>query len=271
MTKITYINIADLELPEFEAHKLAPDEHIAEITESIKSIGIIEPLIVRKKGKTFEIVAGCIRYRCAKIAGLKSAPCLITSLNDKQAEVLKLHENIKRIPLDHVDQGNTFVMMRDKFNLTENDISSIVGKSIAYVSQHITLVSQDEELIRAVRENSISFSQARELLKIDDKKERRKLMIYCMNDGATVEVLKSWIKDYKNSLILNTPVTKAEDSISYIPERIQDWRSCQACSKPTLIKDIKQSFFCPPCDQAIKQAIIEEKSQISDKNTSPDA
>ncbi|GAI66624.1 unnamed protein product, partial [marine sediment metagenome] len=118
MSKITYIELSKLLIPEFEAHKQIPDEYITEITESIKTLGIIEPLIVRPKDKEFEIVAGCIRYRCAKIAGLKSAPCIIIGLDDKAAEILKIHENIKRVPLDHIDQGNTFLMMREKYSMT---------------------------------------------------------------------------------------------------------------------------------------------------------
>ena len=261
MAKITYLNLADLTMPDFEAHKQIPDDYIAEITESIKSLGILEPLLVRRKNKEFEIIAGCVRYRCAKIAGLKSAPCIILGLDDKAAEIVKIHENIKRIPLDHIDQGNSFVMMREKFSMTENDIAAIVGKSVPYVSQHISLVSQDEELIRSVREKRLSFSQARELMKVDDKTERHRLQLYCENDGATVEVLKRWIQDYKNSLLRNSPVPDSEESLSYIPDRPQDFRICQACDKAIEIKHIRQIILCPTCDTAIRNAILEEKSK----------
>lgn len=271
MSKITYINLSDLTIPEFEAHKQIPDEYISEITESIKTLGIIEPIIVRPKDGSFEIVAGCVRYRCAKIAGLKSIPCIKLGLDDKAAEILKIHENIKRIPLDHIDQGNTFVMMREKFLMTENDISSIVGKSIAYISQHISLVSQDEEIIKSVREKRISFSQARELIQVTDKTERRRLRLYCENDGATVEVLRSWIKDYKNSLLINSTPGDSVESISHHEDRPQDWRICQACSKATLISDIRQVFYCPTCDTAIKQAILDEKSKNTPNNIPEDS
>ncbi|MBA7523125.1 Nucleoid occlusion protein [subsurface metagenome] len=271
MSKITYINLADLMVPKFEAHKQIPDEYIAEITKSIKTLGIIEPLIVRAKDKEFEIVAGCIRFRCAKIAGLKSAPCIILSLDDNAAEVLKIHENIKRVPLDHVDQGNTFVMLRDELSRTEQDIASLVGKSVAYVSQHISLVSQDEELIKAVREKRISFSQARELMQVTDKSERRRLLHYCEKDGATVEVLKEWVKDYKNSLIRNSPSSAVPESIHYEHDRPQDFRLCQACDNPTNISEIRHIFLCKPCQTAIMNAILEEKLKNTPNNTHRDA
>ncbi|GAJ11233.1 unnamed protein product, partial [marine sediment metagenome] len=201
---------------------------------------------------------------------LKSAPCIIIGLDDKAAEILKIHENIKRVPLDHIDQGNTFLMMREKYSMTVHEISALVGKSIGYVSDHISLVSQDEELIRAVREKRTSFSQARELMKVDDKTERRRLQLYCENDGATVEVLSRWIKDYKNSLLKNSPPGESKESVSYIPDRPQDWRSCQACDKATEIKHIRQLILCPSCDTAIRNAILEEKSKNTQNNKSPD-
>ncbi len=271
MSKITYIELSKLLVPEFEAHRLIPDDYISEITESIKNLGILEPLLVRSKDKDFEIVAGCVRYRCAKIAGLKAAPCIILGLDDKAAEIIKLHENIKRVPLDHIDQGNTFVMLRNKFSMTEEAISTTVGKSIAYVSQHISLVSQDEELIKAVREKRISFSQARELMQVTDKSERRRLLHYCEKDGATVEVLKEWVKDYKNSLIRNSPNSTVPESIHYEHDRPQDFRLCQACDKATNISDIRQLFLCSPCENAIKNAIQEEKAKITPKNIVRDA
>ena len=267
MSQIKYINLSDLILPEFEAHKSIPDAYTIEITESIKTIGIIEPLIVRAKDKQFEIIAGCVRYRCAKLAGLKAAPCIILKADDKAAEVIKLHENIKRIPLDHIDQGNTFVMMREKFSMTEQSISDVVGKSIAYISQHITLVSQDDELIQSVRDNKISFSQARELMTVDDKTERRRLQHYCENEGATVDVLKTWIRNYKNSLITTPLVSDSEPLPSDHSEPQKFWRSCEACDKPVEIQHIRQVFYCPPCYLAIKTAISEEKAKISKNNT----
>ncbi|GAJ09328.1 unnamed protein product, partial [marine sediment metagenome] len=177
----------------FEAHKEIPEDVILEITESIKSIGIIEPLIVRPKNGEFEIVAGCIRYRCAKLAGLKTAPCIILILGDQAAEEVKLHENLKRLSLDHVDQGNTFVMLREKHSMTEEGISKIVGKSQGYVSQHIALVSQDNDLVSAVRYKRITFSQAREIMTVKDKRYRQYLQKTCEDGGLTTELMRVWI------------------------------------------------------------------------------
>ncbi len=265
MSKITYINLGDLNLPEFQAHGNIPPEDIKEISESIKSIGVIEPLIVRKTKQGFEIVAGCIRYHAAKLAGLKAVPCIVMTLDSKSAEVLKLHENVKRIPLDHVDQGHTFINMMKTFEMTEKDISECSGKSIAYISQHISLVRLDNELTKAVKECSISFSQARELMRVDDISERNRLLRFCQNDGATIQVLQQWVQNHLRSISNFTPAESAAPDDSPPTQTPYISRDCMACGKSVNIDKIRQVFFCPICCDSILTAIAEERLKLSSK------
>lgn len=267
MSQIQYVNLADLNLPEFEAHKNVSPEHILELSESIKSIGIIEPLIVRTTDSGLEIVAGCLRYHAAKLAGLKAAPCLNMSLDPLAAEIIKLHENIKRIPLDHIDQGNTFIMMQENFSMSEAVIAKHVGKSIAYVSQHISLVRQDNELTLSVKEKRITFSQARELMRIDDPSERHRLLLFCQHNGATISVLHGWVQDFLRDSTpapiadLLTPDTVQPHNVPHIS------RFCEACGKSVDIAVIRQIFYCPECHNAIKHAILAEKSDRAPKSS----
>ncbi|MBA7643032.1 Nucleoid occlusion protein [subsurface metagenome] len=261
MSKITYVNLSDLNLPHFQAHRQVPRGHIQEISESIKQLGVIEPLIVRDTKRGLEIVAGCVRYEAAMLAGLKAVPCINMNLDSKAAEVLKLHENIKRVDLDHVDQGHTFQMMIETFGMTEQQVADSVGRSIAYVSQHISLILFDNDLSLAVKEKRLSFSQARELMRIDDPLERSRLMNYCEQDGASVQVLKNWVQDHLRS---SSPSPSQNDNP---PEQTYNYndpdvsRKCEACDKSVDINVIRQVFYCPDCHQAIKTAINEEKQK----------
>ena len=271
MSKIKFINLADLNLPKFQAHSDTPREQLQELSESIKQIGIIEPLIVRDTKEGIEIVAGCLRYQAAILAGLKAAPCINMTLDPKSAEILKLHENVKRIPLDHVDQGMTFIMMMEDFNMTEKAISECVGKSIAYISQHVSLVRIDNELTQAVKDKKISFSQARELMRVDDPDERSKFLSYCMNDGATVQVLQRWVQEHLSSLS-NFPSSKSSAPSSSIPIHTPEIsRNCQACGNSVEIGKIQQVIFCPTCAHAILTAISEEKNKLSSNTPEKDA
>lgn len=263
MAQIIYVNLADLRLPEFQSHSNTPGNEISDLAQSIKSLGVIEPLIVRDTDKGLEIVAGCLRYHASILAGLKAVPCINMTLDPQAAEILKLHENIKRIPLDHIDQGNTFLMMIETFGMTEKDIADRSGMSISYISQHISLVRLKNELTQAVKNRSISFSQARELMRVDDVDERNRLLRYCQHDGATVQVLKSWVQEYLRTKSISAPPDDSVPSLKYEYENPQTSRQCEACGKHVEISHIRQLFLCPPCCQAIKNAISEEKLKHS--------
>ena len=112
-----------------------------------------------------------------------------------------------------------------------------------------------------VRSGSISFTQARELLKVSDKSERKRLISYCQNNGATVQVLQGWVQDYLRSISVSPPPESAADSEVQPLQSPDISRKCQACDKSVEISQIRQVFFCPPCRQAILSAIEEEKAR----------
>ncbi|MBA7608979.1 Nucleoid occlusion protein [subsurface metagenome] len=271
MSKIKYVNLADLHLPDFQAHKNIHQDHIKELSDSIKTIGVIEPLIIRDTDQGLEIVAGSLRYRASILAGLKAVPCINMSLDPKSAEILKLHENVKRIPLDHVDQGHTFIMMMKTFEMTEKDISECVGKSIAYISQHVSLIRVDNELTQAVKNKLIPFSHSRELMRIDDPEERNRLLSFCINDGATLQVLQGWVQDSLRSLPSGAisgpeiPDSSPETNDPFVA------RICEACGKSVDISKIRQVFYCPVCHHSIKNAISEEKNRLSSNTPEKDS
>lgn len=263
MSKIIFVNLADLNLPKFQAHTKIPESELTELAASIKDVGIIEPLIITDTNNGLEIVAGCLRYRASLIAGLKAVPCINMSLDPKASEIIKLHENIKRIPLDHIDQATTFMMMMKKFSMTEQQISDCTGKSVPYISQHISLVRFGGVLSDYVKNGSISFSQARELIRVDDLDERNRLMSFCKNDGASVQVLHQWVQEY-----LRKPMPEPQEHDPLSPEITDSttselFRSCEACDTQVNISDIRQTFYCPQCYTAIKKAIYEEKLKLS--------
>ncbi len=261
MTKLTHINLSDLDLPEFEAHSNIDEIKLREISDSIKEIGVLEPLLVRKIKKRYEIIVGCLRFKAAALAGLKAVPCIVLSIDDKQSEIIKAHENLKRIDLDHVDQGNTFIMMRSKFDMTEETISNIVGKSISYISNHINLVTQDNVLTSAVKNGSLPFSHARELLQVPDISTRRQFQAYCENEGATISVLRQWIREDKNSHVVNPPGATQSTEQTYQYPSTYEGRKCEACTKSIPAGEIRLLILCTPCHQALIIALSEEKSK----------
>jgi ParB family chromosome partitioning protein len=263
MSEINYINISKIDPPENDGRLEIDVEFDQELASSIKEMGVLEPLIVRKNNKRIEIIAGSSRFRASKIAGLDSVPCIIVKSDDSFAEKIKLHENLKRRDLSHVDQGMIFARLRTEFKLTENEISNLVGKSIPYISQHISLITSSEELIASVQNYSISFSVARELMQVKNKDDQNHLLNFAIKGGASVSTVKEWVStaifERKHSTY-DKPLNISENN--YASKTIPTF-TCQACEHSHVIKEMIIKRLCPECDFLIFDEIRKQKELIA--------
>jgi len=263
MDEIKHINISSIDPPDFNGRLDIDEEADHELTESIKDIGVLEPLIVRKNKKRIELIIGSRRFRCSKIAGLQSVPCIIISADDALAEKIKLHENIHRLDLNHVEQGFNFARLMTEFKLTENEISKLVGKSISYISQHISLISSGENIIKAVQCNEISFSVARELMQVKNKDDRTHLLGFAVKGGASVQTVKEWVSS-TNQERDRSPLDKPStiNEINYVRQSLPTFK-CQACEHSHVIKEMVVRRLCPECDFIIFDDIRKAKERLA--------
>ena len=174
MSKIKYVRLDKLNQPEFDGRLTHSPVEDDELRDSIRELGILEPLLVKDTENGYEIISGNRRFIQAGRAGLPAAPCIIFKTNGAEADKIQLHENIKRLPLSHVDQAYTFAHLIKKYTMTEQQVSTLVGKSIAYVSQHLSLLQCDDYLVQAVQDGRVNFSVARELMQCKDTDEHSK-------------------------------------------------------------------------------------------------
>jgi len=258
---IQHIPLEDLDPPEFDSHFDTSTEADQEFVESIKFKGIIEPLIVRKVKKRFEIVAGSRRFRCAGRAGLSSAPCIVVKASDQEADELKVHENLHRLDLTDIEQGRQFLYFQTKYDLTLQQISDITKKSISYISQHITLLSSSDEILSSVHEKQISFSVARQLQRIKDPDEQNRFLGYVRDSGATTRVVEMWVDEYLREEDQKPPdhpgpVTHSAPNIHPDPTF-----TCHTCLGRTEIKNMIIWKICPDCDYNLGNAVKEEREK----------
>lgn len=262
MEQIKHISLEDLHSPEFDARLHTDPERDEELKDSIRELGILEPLLVRKSNKGYEIIAGHRRFREAGRAGLAAVPCIIRKATGAECDKIKLHENIKRLPLSHVDQAYTFSHLIKEYNLTEQQVADLVGKSIAYVSQHLSLLQCDKILLASVNNGQINFSAARELLQCKDPDERHRLRTIVEENGATVPVIKQWVQESNRetaTLTGNPPETRTtiQDTKPDIP-----MYPCVACATPVEVQKLKIVRLCEECHHLIFSSIEREKMKI---------
>ena len=164
------IDITDI-IPNSEQPRQKFDsEKLMELAESIKSKGLIQPIIVSKQGDKYIIIAGERRWRACGLAGLKKIPVIVKNINDdKERLELALIENIQREDLNPVEVAVTYKNLIEKFGYTQEELSKIVGKSRSAVANILRLLKLPKEVISSLSENEITEGHARALLGLEEK------------------------------------------------------------------------------------------------------
>jgi len=187
--------IIDIPIDSIKAQLLertATDQGIVELTNSIKQIGIIEPLIVVKTENEYILQAGKRRLTAAKAAGLPTVPCIIVEVDKERSISITLHENLYRENLNPVDEAWIYQQLRDTHRYSGLEIARMVGRKEGYVSQRLQIVLWPDNLVNALSSGEISFSVARELIIITDAKHRDWLLKHAKESGVNYRTARSW-------------------------------------------------------------------------------
>ncbi|MBV9657654.1 MAG: ParB/RepB/Spo0J family partition protein [Verrucomicrobia bacterium] len=178
-------------LDEIVASPLQPrkdfrNEALTELVESIRERGIIQPLIVRRVGKTFELIAGERRWRAAKQIGLATVPTILREATDQQVLELALIENLQRADLSVVEEARAYHRLAHEFGLKQEDIAKKVGKNRATVANAMRLLDLDGQVQGWLTQERISVGHAKVLLAVKNPEEQRALAEQLIRQGSTV-------------------------------------------------------------------------------------
>lgn len=261
MNQIKHIRLDKIKPPEFDS-RLTPSPHEDdELRDSIKELGILEPLLVKEVTDGIEIIAGNRRFIQAGRAGLPSVPCIVEKVTGAQSDKIKLHENLKRLPLSHIDQAQTFAYLIKEYKMTETQISTLIGKSIGYVSQHLSLLQSDDKLLQAVHDGRINFSIARELNACKDPDERSRIQDLIEEHGASTPIVHDWVRDSNRETDKIESDPKHQERIyPDITPTIPHY-SCAVCNTLTRYDEVKRIYMCPGCHNLFFLEIERDKQR----------
>lgn len=183
----------------FQPRKNFNKEKMEELKESIKKHGIIQPIVVRKMANGYEIIAGERRLKAAKEIGLKKVPAIIKSINNEKSLEIALVENIQREDLNPVEQANAFKRLIDEFNLTQQELAEVTGKSRTLVTNTIRLLKLNPEIQKNISEGKISFGHAKLLLSIEDEEVQRAVCDRIIANDLSVRDTEQLIKNIEKA------------------------------------------------------------------------
>ncbi len=186
------IDINSIVINKNQPRKNFDNEALEELVQSIKKFGILQPIIVRKVGNNYEIIAGERRYRSALLAGLKKVPVIVKNLEDKEAFSLSIIENIQREDLNPIEEANAYQELVEKYNYKQQDIADIIGKSRSHIANLMRLLSLPEKVKKCLIEGKIEMGHARALVNYENAED---IIDYIVDNKLTVREVENLIKE----------------------------------------------------------------------------
>ena len=181
----------------FQPREKFDSEALKELSTSIKEHGVIQPIIVRKIGEKYEIIAGERRYKASALAGLTKIPAIIRNLDDKEASKVALLENLQRKDLTAIEEARTYQKILELDSMTQEELGRTMGKSQAAIANKLRLLALTDEVQEALLNDQISERHARSLLNVTNQNEQVEMLERVINNRMTVRELDHAIRSLK--------------------------------------------------------------------------
>ncbi len=190
--------IFDMDVDQVKANPEQPRTHfdekaIEELSESIKSVGLIQPIIVRKKDDGYMVIAGERRLRAVKLAGLKKIRTIVIEADEEKQYTMSLIENIQRSDLDPIEEARAYKVLVNRFKLKQNDIADRTGKDRATIANSLRLLNLPDEIQDGLSGGNISVGHAKLLLSVTGAAKQKKLYDEIVEKGLSVRAVEKFL------------------------------------------------------------------------------
>ncbi len=202
-----YLEIAVhlIEPSPYQARREIPAEQLGELAESIRSEGLLQPIVVRKSGEKFQLIAGERRWRAFQLLKIKSIPARIVEASNASSAALGLIENLQREGLNPIEEAHGYASLIRDFDLTQESAAERVGKGRATVANCLRLLSLDPDLQGYVAKNLLSVGHAKVLLGIENPAQRGLIARRVIEEGLSVRATEKLTQGAKSSAIAPSP------------------------------------------------------------------
>lgn len=191
----TIVSINKVEPNREQPRRKFDEDALQELADSIKQIGVLEPLIVQDRGKHYEIIAGERRWRAAKLAGLKEVPVIIKKFTEREIVAISLIENLQRKDLNPIEEAMAYKRLLEEFNLKQDEVADTVSKSRSVVTNSMRLLKLTDEVQQMVVDEKLTTGHARALIPIEDKEKQIELAERVFDEKLSVRDVEKLVKD----------------------------------------------------------------------------
>jgi ParB family chromosome partitioning protein len=220
--KIITVSLDQIRASPFQPREDFDNQSLEELAQSIKEKGVIQPLLVRRRGEYYELIAGERRFRAANLLNLKEIPVIIKDVEDRDSLELSLIENIQRQDLNPIEEARAYQYLIEKFEVTQEKISETLGKARVSVTNILRLLKLPQEIQEDIRKGRLRFAHGRALLEIEDANQQRLLAQEIISKGLSVRELENLIKKQRRRGIKHrASYVQTEPYLAVLEEELQ--------------------------------------------------
>ena len=196
--KIHKIKVIEIEPNREQPRRSFDEEALDELAASIKTYGVLQPILVNKKDDYYEIVAGERRWRAAKKAGLSEMPCIIKNdITDRSNKEIALIENLQRVDLNPIDKAKGLKELIDDYGMTQKELADSIGISRGNIANSIRILNMDPRVIELAQEGKLTEGHCRNLVVIEDPDKQYKAALNIIEKGESVRDIERRVKNAK--------------------------------------------------------------------------
>lgn len=253
-TSIVEIPLDAIDDPADAMRATMDNDQLVDLAQSIRSIGLIEPIIVKQNGDRYEVVAGHRRLKAASMAGLIAIKSIVRTGSDEEMEVIKVHENFCRSDVALVDESFFIARSMERMQKTPQEFAELINRSVAYVKDRLLITTFEDYLLELLNTKKVSLAVAKILTQITDEKYRRICVDYAATNGITAQVARMWLNDSNQGQFA---FSENDDLTAHLPLEAPTkiWTvDCSICSSQIPVNEAKLAYAHADCLQTISNS-----------------
>jgi ParB/RepB/Spo0J family partition protein len=251
--QIQLISMDMIDRPVKIARELIDPEAVRELAESIREVGLLEPVLIRPMNGRYEMVAGDRRYLAHKLLNFKEIKAIVRELDDRETVVIRGIENLQRVDLTPSEEARVYLALREEGGLSLKDIAKKTGKSFNTIDRYIHFARYPEECRRAVDRKDISLLTLEVLGEIDDEEAFNYHFKMAASNGITAHVARMWVDDFKKTragIYYGDEGGPPSSNVEIEPKPV--FMTCEVCLGPCEIKAVRNLVVCPECRKKMR-------------------
>jgi ParB family chromosome partitioning protein len=253
LEKIELVDMVAIDRPVKMARETIDPERIRELAESIREVGLKQPVLLRPSNGRYEIVAGDRRYLAHKLLEMKQIKAIVQEMTGEEMVVIRAIENLQRENLTASEEAKTYLALKEEGGLGIMAIAKKMGKTYNTVKRYLDFAECPEEVRRAVDGKRISMLTLETLREIDDPDTFKYHFDMAAHNGVTVQVARLWVDDYlksKAGKFYSDGGSLPPGGVESAPKPV--FMTCEICLGPVEMKDVRSVVVCIPCLKKVR-------------------